>query len=116
MRLGIRSPNIRIKNESTIYRTEKSIRGRQCPNSVAKQQDVAKPAEHVTMHNLCLCHGKNWNLYRIHRLAGIQLDKRDLLQHYFRTPFIFKYVYKLVNASAVALVLLKRYKRLLYDL
>ena len=26
---------------------KKSIRGRQCPNSVAKQQIVAKPVEHV---------------------------------------------------------------------
>ena len=97
------------------YRTEKSILGRQGPNSVAKQQNVAKPAEHVTTIYACVM--VKIGIFIAFIDWQVQLDKRDLLNnHYFRTPFIFKYVYKLVNASAVALVLLKRYKRLLYDL
>ena len=60
------------------YRTEKSIRGRQRPNSVAKQQNVAKPAEHVTTVYACVM--VKIGIFIAFIDWQVQLDKRDLLQ------------------------------------
>ena len=60
------------------YRTEKSIRGRQGPNSVAKQQIVAKPVEHVTTAYACVM--VKIGIFTAFIDWQVQLDKRDLLQ------------------------------------
>ena len=57
---------------------KKSIRGRQCPNSVAKQQIVAKPVEHVTTAYACVM--VKIGIFIAFIDWQVQLDKRDLLQ------------------------------------
>ena len=61
-----------------LYRTEKSIRGRQGPNSVARQQIVAKPVEHVTIVYACVM--VKIGIFIAFIDWQVQLDKRDLLQ------------------------------------
>ena len=92
------------------------------PNPVAKQQIVAKPVEHVTTAYACVM--VKIGIFIPFIDWQVQLDKRkdkrDLLQRplfpdtiYFQ---ILVLLYKLVNASAVALVLLKGYKRFFKDI
>ena len=78
MRLGIRSPNIPIKNESTIGQKNLYADDMQCPNSVAKQQIVAKPVEHVTTAYACVM--VKIGIFIAFIDWQVQLDKRDLLQ------------------------------------
>ena len=60
------------------YRTEKSIHGRKGPNSVAKQQIVAKPVEHVTTVYACVM--VKIGIFMLLIDWQVQLNKHDLLQ------------------------------------